>query len=376
MSTASMEDVMAQLKAVMAELTEAKEQMAAAAPGKVERPLTVAELIVLAETLTSESSLRTYRSSWRVLAYGIAAEPGVDEVEGLGGKFAHEVTGTDLQRFLEPLRERAKLRNAERDLARFEAGRAQRFGSGEAAVYNAVGAGRRLFAIAESHKAIAKGQNPAAELKKPSRLEARRTWLNDEHIAEVVRLASSTGDDPELDGLLCQFHLITGARQEGAVNLRVRHVNASTCMVVLDEKNSKVVAQPVPDWLANKLLDFAASRGSTGANDPVFVKKTASGRVSPLTPRRYNYLFERLQSLSAWMDEEQVTAHTLRHCAGKLVERHAGKMVAQAFLRHSGGDVTGRYTRATPEEVANAVIDLWGGTHPLASSPNPQVRAG
>lgn len=348
------------------ELTELKALLGQASQEKVVNPLTVTELVDLAESMTKSSSLRTYRSAWRVLIHGVAAEAGIDAVPGIGEMAAHEVKGTDLERFLSPLRERARIRNEERDLARYEAGRAQRFGAGEAAVYNAVGGWRRLFAIAESHKAIAKGANPASGLKKPSRIEARRTWLTDEQMAEVIRLASSTGDDPELDRLLCEFHLVTGARQEGALNLRVRHVDAVACTVVLDEKNSKIAAQPVPHWLARKLLSFAAERGSTGANDPVFVKRWKSGRVTSVTGRRYNYLFARLQSLNEWMDREQVTAHTLRHCAGKLVERHAGKMVAQAFLRHAGSDVTGVYTRASSNEVAQAVVDLWGGTHPNA----------
>lgn len=343
--------------------------------GLPDSPMTVADLVVLAESLTESSSLRTYRSAWRALVEGIAAEPGVSEVPALGGKFAHEVTTVDLKKFLEPLTCRARRRNESRDVARYEAGRAQRRGSGQVAMYNAVGAWRRLFAIAEDARAIPRGTNPAAALKKPGRATASRTWLSDGQMAEVLSLASASGDDPELDGLLCQFHLITGARQEGALNLFVRHVDLKAGMVTLDEKNGKIAEQPVPDWLAVRLLEFAASRGSTAANDPVFVKKSRSGRVTRVTPRRYNYIFERLQSLSEWMDREQVTAHTLRHCAGKLVERHAGKMVAEAFLRHARSGVTDGYTWAKPDEVARAVIDLWGGRHPMVTSSHRRLRA-
>lgn len=71
-----------------------------------------------------------------------------------------------------------------------------------------------------------------------------------------------------------------------------------------------------------------------------------------------------MQSKLAWADKEQVTAHTLRHHAIGLVERHAGKQVAAEFARHEPGDTSDLYGRASREEVAQAVVELHGGAHP------------
>jgi hypothetical protein len=56
----------------------------------------------------------------------------------------------------------------------------------------------------------------------------------------------------------------------------------------------------------------------------------------------------------------------MRHCAGTWIEQIAGKAVAKTFLCHATTDVTDTYTKSSPEEVANAVIRLWSGSHPLA----------
>lgn len=329
-------------------------------PSTPPNPITVRELVDKAESVVISSSRRTWLSGWKVLRDGIP-ERGV---AGLADRMAHEVQASDLTALVPHIRERAKASNAARDTARFHADRAQRNGNGEGAVYSAVGAWRHLFTLAEGDGNILRGSNPAKAVHKPRRLQARRTWLDEEQLRQVVRLAGSTGDDPELDQLLTTFHLVTGARQEGALNLRVRHLDLAGGYVVLDEKNNTVERQPVPDWLLAELFDFARSRGATGADDVVFRKRTRSGTFRPIGRRRYNYLFERLQSLVEWVDVEQVTAHTLRHSAGHLVERLAGKAVATAFLRHAVLDVTGVYTRASRAEVAAAVIALWGGHHP------------
>lgn len=62
------------------------------------------------------------------------------------------------------------------------------------------------------------------------------------------------------------------------------------------------------------------------------------------------------------------TAHVLRHTAGTAVERIAGHAVAQGFLGHEPGSVTGTYTKARIDEIAAAVSVLTGEPHPLATA--------
>ena len=65
-----------------------------------------------------------------------------------------------------------------------------------------------------------------------------------------------------------------------------------------------------------------------------------------------------------WADKEQVTAHTRRHHSISVVERRFSKAVSLAFARHEPEDVNDRYSKATPPEVAHAVVTLYGGSHP------------
>jgi integrase len=179
-------------------------------------------------------------------------------------------------------------------------------------------------------------------------------------------VVKGTGNDPELDELVCQTILITGARREGLTNLVLRGIDRDECTVRLDEKFGKIVDQPVPDWFVERLWAFAVARGASKPTDQVFrLGPRRDGTMGkPITSRRLDNVFQRVQSMLAWADKQQVTAHTLRHHAIELVERHAGKQVPAGFARHEPGDTSGLYGRASREEVARAVVDLHGGHHP------------
>ena len=93
--------------------------------------------------------------------------------------------------------------------------------TGSGAAFNAVGAWRCMFAFASDEQNVADGFNPALKVKKPARQKGRRTAIKEGHLGEMLELFASTGDDPELDSLIARFILITGARQEGVLNLRL-----------------------------------------------------------------------------------------------------------------------------------------------------------
>jgi len=93
----------------------------------------------------------------------------------------------------------------------------------------------------------------------------------------------------------------------------------------------------------------------------------------PLTGRRYDTLFQRVQATLPWADQVAFTAHGLRHTAGTLVERLAGTQVARRFLGHADRTVTDTYTDASEAEVAAAVARLTGQPHPLAPAPGASL---
>jgi integrase len=205
-------------------------------------------------------------------------------------------------------------------------------------------------------------RSPAADLEKPRRLPNRRRALGDEELREVIDAIRTTSRDPGLDLLLIRFHLESGARREGALNLRLRDLDRRRSTVWLREKFGIEREQPVSPSLLDHLETHCADRGAKLPDDAAF----RTGRGRPITRRRYNTVFDRARPSLSWADRTPVSAHILRHTAITAVERHAGYAVAQAFAGHSAASVTGTYTRARIAEVAAAVEALTGEAHPLS----------
>jgi len=214
-------------------------------------------------------------------------------------------------------------------------------------------------------RAVAAGHlvtNPAAGLTRPRRSASRRRALDDTEIGELVDAVRTTSNDPDLDLLLVRFHLETGARRQGALNLELRDLDVRRATVWLREKNDHQREQPVSPSLVALLGRHARSRDA-GADGPVF--RTLRGR--PIGGRRYDLLFARARTCLAWDPRTPVSAHVLRHTAITKVGRLAGYPVAQAFAGHVAPTVTGRYLHATLAEVAAAVASLTAEAHPLAT---------
>lgn len=154
--------------------------------------------------------------------------------------------------------------------------------------------------------------------------------------------------------------VISAARVEGILNLTVDGIDLEESAILLDEKNNSRIWQPVPPSFCAKLHQFALSRGAVHAGDRAFVKRVIGRRAAkPIDDRRFDYIFnDRLQPSFAWADKTQVTAHTCRHSAVRLVERSFGKAVGQAFARHKPKNVTDIYAKASQREVAAAAESL------------------
>lgn len=81
---------------------------------------------------------------------------------------------------------------------------------------------------------------------------------------------------------------------------------------------------------------------------------------------RFDTLFGRLQAGAEWADRVGLCAHVLRHHAYALIERDAGgTRVAEKFARHRPDRLSLLYGQASTAEVALAIVELHGGTHPL-----------
>jgi integrase len=295
---------------------------------------TVAEFVETVRASFSKGTADTYQSYWRLAVARLGDRPigsiGVDDCEAV---VADAV-------------ERARRNRPGTD--------------GRSARENCIGALRALFARAERAGLVAK--SPAADLEKPRRLPNRRRALEDHELREVIDAVRTTSHDPDLDLLIVRFHLESGARREGALNLRLRDLDGRRSTVWLREKFDIEREQPISPSLLRVLEHHTSSRGAITADDSVL--RGRSGR--PITRRRYNTVFDRARPCLPWAERTPVSAHILRHTAITAVERHAGFAVAQAFAGHSASSVTGTYTRARLAEVAAAVAALTGEAHPLA----------
>lgn len=205
--------------------------------------------------------------------------------------------------------------------------------------------------------------NPTAMLTKPRRARSRRRALDDRELAELIAAVRTTSHDPDLDLLLIRFHLETGARREGALNLRRRDLDPDRATVWLREKGDSEREQPGSPSLLALLQHHTDTRGTRGPDAPVF--HTANG--APMSARRYDTIFHRARAGLPWAERTPVSAHVLRHTAITAVGRHAGYPVAQAFAGHAPPSVTGRYLHATLTEIATTIATLTGEPHPLAS---------
>jgi integrase len=298
---------------------------------------TLAEYVETVAPSFSANTAATYRSYWRVAVACFGDRP-VDSLDA-----------DDCEAVLTDAVRRAQQRRPGSD------GRSSR--------ENCIAALRALFGRAERAGLLIK--NPARELNKPRRRASRRRALDDTELAEALDAVRTTSQDPDLDLLLVRFHLESGARREGALNLRLGDLDPRRSTALLREKFGLEREQPIPPTLVAALESHARGRGASGGQAPVFRTK----RGDPITRRRYNTLFDRAQEVPPWTARTPVTAHALRHTAGAAIERIAGYSVAEAFLGHAPSSVTGIYSRARLDEVAAAVEALTGEPHPLAQRP-------
>jgi len=314
--------------------------LVAAATGEP-KPVTVAAWIdEIAPTFTPATTA-TYGPYWRLTA------------RLLGDRHLAELTTTDLAVVVDAAAERARSHRPD--------------STGRASRETCIAALRALYA-----RAVDAGHltaNPAAALRKPLRTTSRRRALDDDELTALADAVRAISADPDLDLLLIRFHLETGARRQGALNLRRRDIDLDRATVWLREKNDTQREQPAsPSLIA--LLVAHADRGGNSVGDAVFRNQ----RGEPITGRHYDRLFARARECLAWDDRTPVSAHVLRHTAITRIGRIAGYPVAQAFAGHAPPTVTGRYLHATLADVATAVAALTGEAHPLAHPNRDSLR--
>ncbi len=229
-----------------------------------------------------------------------------------------------------------------------------------------VGAIRCLYRYADRDGYVSSSGNPSTDINKPSRLPSTRRALSTRQLAQINHIATTTGNDPELDTLILRLHLETACRTGTALRLRREDLEPEQCLIRLFGKGGTMHWQPVSPTLMTRLLEHSERNPELGQQ----LLRYRHGR--PITRRRYDHIWDRIGRHLPWVTTQQITTHWLRHTTLTWVERNFGYATARAYAAHaepSGQDgTTLTYVRASIAEVAQAVAALTGETHPLAPS--------
>ncbi len=311
----------------------------------------------------SAKTLKTYRTGWGLLEAAHAD----DHLDQLNFE--------DLEQVAQTAQRNAAARWARRNEARRATSRRTYDHDGRGAYETCMRAIRAVYAREYKKAGLPVEQNPAKQVDIPSRPANARRPLTRAELEKVFDIASTGGDDPVLDMLICRTGFESGARQEGLINLRLKDLNHERQSITLDEKFGKKREQPVSLTLLNELERFARERGAAAPEDNVLRYRPRDGSVGrPLTSRRFDTLVLRIRDGDPTLGGElHYVGHLLRHTVGRRIERTAGKAVARRFLGHGSrsGDVTDNYTRTLDGETAAAWSAVMGEEHPLARGFDP-----
>ena len=331
------EDVAA-AKLLLARLGVTPEQLLGAAPSTptVSIP-SIKQYIAEVSVAVPPGTRRVYETYWRRI------------VEAWGDRPLDEITSLEIGQLAEQTKTQLTLRRNSR--------------GGRSAAEHLIAALRCVYRHAVADGLITEAHNPAIRVAKPRRLPSTRRALPDAGLAEIINVATNTGNDPDLDGLLLRLHIETACRRGGALGLRPVDLDATQCLVRLREKGETVRWQPVSPTLMARLLDHGGER--TGPDDEALLRYR---NRDPVTARRYDHLWIRIGRYLPWVAAQQVSTHWLRHTTLTWVERNHGYAVARAYAGHNGrsdAGTTSTYVRADVHEVAAALAGLTGEQHPL-----------
>jgi integrase/recombinase XerC len=177
-------------------------------------PPTFADYIPRVSSTVSSGTRRVYGSYWNRV------------IQAWGSRPITDVTASDISQLAEHVKATiVKRRNAR---------------GGRGAAEHLVAAFRCMYKYAVADGILTEGENPAARVPKPRRLRSARAALPDSRLAEILRAAATTGDDPALDALLLRLHTETACRRRGALHLMPEDLDAEHCLIRLHEKGETV----------------------------------------------------------------------------------------------------------------------------------------
>lgn len=304
----------------------------------------VRDLMPRVVSLCPAKSLPTYGIGFRRLEAAFGEEPIAEittvDLEALRNRVQREV-GVD--RVASAKRRGKPLRSYDADA------------HGRGAAENLVRSMRFYFRVAVNDHLVA--HSPAQDVAVPKRARAPERPLTLEELSDLFHVATRTGDDPRLDRLLVLFLRHTGCRREGCINLVVDNLDHRQHRVTVSEKNGSTRVLPLAPWLLRELEALAVQRGAVAGHDAVFRYRDGH----PLTERRFNTLFDRLDAHTEWSDPLDVGAHWLRHTTLSDIAAVAGDRVAEEYAGHANSDRTiYMYAAVSFDDLVDAYWAVFG----------------
>jgi integrase len=174
---------------------------------------------------------------------------------------------------------------------------------GRSAAEHLIAAMRCIYRHAVMDGLIKEADNPAIKVAKPRRLASTRRAIPETQLTQIVEIAGTTGNDPDLDALLIRLHLETACRRGGALALRPCDLDSDQCLIFLREKGGTSRWQPVSPTLMRHLIAHHKQRGDDDRNGPLL--RYRNGR--PLTYRRYDHVWRRIGRHLPWVAAQQVS---------------------------------------------------------------------
>ncbi|WP_051022360.1 hypothetical protein [Nocardia pneumoniae] len=178
--------------------------------------------------------------------------------------------------------------------------------------------------------------NPATEATLPTRLTGTGDILTNEQLLEIRRVASTTGNDPELDELIVVLHIPTIAERQTVSDLTLDDLDHDNCLVRLRNRGGRLYWHPLSPRLMAALRQHVARRG--GENTTHRLLRKRNGR--PITYRRYDALWGRIRETLPWPAELDVTTYSITETVRAHVKQLFGEKVERVYAGHHRDDVS------------------------------------
>lgn len=279
---------------------------------------THSEFVRTVENVCPPASLRTYRTTFRRLVVEFGNIP-VDLIQT-----------TDLAVL------GARLRDAVSVSGR---------GTGRGAEEGFIHGARMFYRVCVDHGH--RRDNPGLALRIPRGAPRVRRALTTDELNALYSTVAQTSNDVDLDLLLLDFHRETAARRGGAIALRIRDLNHQRGSVLLREKGNTERETPCSREILERIITLWRLRTSVKDDDGAFRYRNGS----PLTRRRYNTIFDKVQEHLDWAERLGVSAHWIRHTTLTDVSKATNGRIAAAYAGHVSSSTTDGYTVPTFEDL-------------------------